>query len=78
MSGTNLALSDDAALVLFDLVHRWEHADSGLLPTLESGDRAALWELSAVLERSLSEPFQPGYSELVASARLRLAVANDG
>jgi len=66
-----LTLSPDEALVLFDLLHRWEDADSidsALLP----GEQTALWNLSALLERVLVEPFDPDYLRLITEARARL------
>ena len=59
-----VTLTADEALVVFDLLHRWEQSGEDgavLLP----GEQIALWALSAVLESTLGEPFAPNYSELV-------------
>jgi hypothetical protein len=65
-------LSSDEALVLFELLHRWE--DSGEIDTvLMPGERTALWALSGRLESILVEPFEVNYRELVDNARQRLA-----
>lgn len=67
-----LRLTSDEALVLFDWLHRCEDADRVLEPE-HRGEQAALWNLSALLERELTEPFQRDYRELVDQARARLA-----
>jgi pSer/pThr/pTyr-binding forkhead associated (FHA) protein len=67
-----IALSLDEALVLFELLHRWE--DSGEIDTvLMPGEQTALRALSGLLERSLVEPLEASYRELVDNARQRLA-----
>ncbi len=67
-----VTLSSDEALVLFELLHRWE--DSGEIGTvLMPGERTALWALSGYLESSLAEPLKVNYRRLVDDARQRLA-----
>jgi hypothetical protein len=67
-----VALTSDEALVLFELLHRWE--DSGEIDTvLMPGEQTALWALSGRLESILVEPFEGNYRELVHHARQRLA-----
>lgn len=67
-----LTLTSDEALVLFELLHRWE--DSGEIDTvLMPGEQTALWALSGRLESILVEPFEGNYRELVNYARQRLA-----
>jgi hypothetical protein len=67
-----VALTSDEALVLFELLHRWE--DSGRIDTaLMPGEQTALWALSGRLESVLMEPFEGNYRELVDHARRRLA-----
>ena len=69
MTGT---LTSDEALVLFELLHRWE--DLGEIDTvLMPGEQTALWALSCRLESILVEPFDGNYRELVDHARQRLA-----
>ena len=61
-----VTLTSDEALVLFELLHRWE--DSGEIDTASMpGERTALWALSGRLESILVEPFEGTY------ARQRLA-----
>jgi hypothetical protein len=67
-----VTLTSDEALVLFELLHRWE--DSGEIGTvLMPGEQTALWALSGRLESILVEPFEGNYRELVDYARQRLA-----
>jgi hypothetical protein len=67
-----VTLTSDEALVLYELLHRWE--DSGEIDTvLSPGEQTALWALSGRLESSLVEPFEGNYRELVDHARQRLA-----
>ena len=66
-------LSDDEALVLFDLLHEYGSSDDGrTLGVRNSAERHALWALSARLEKQLSAPFQPNYDELRSQARARI------
>ena len=66
-----ISLTADEALVLLELLHRWEDEEPAL--PLEQGEQEALWSLSAALEKILVEPFRPGYSEMVEQARTRLS-----
>jgi len=66
-----ISLTSDEALVLYDLLHRWED-DKLVTPPLNEAEQTALWSLSAVLERVLVEPFGPDYTRLVSEARTRL------
>jgi hypothetical protein len=67
-----VTLSSDEALVLFELLHRWE--DSGEIGTvLMPGEQTALWALSGHIESSLVEPLKANYRQLVDDARRRLA-----
>ena len=67
-----VTLTSDEALVLFELLHRWE--DSGEIGTvLMPGEQTALWALSGHLESTLVEPFEGNYRELLDHARQRLA-----
>ncbi len=66
-----ISLTGDEALVLFDLLHRWEDLELVTAPQHQA-EQVALWNLSAVLERVLVEPFNPDYASLVSEARARL------
>lgn len=65
-------MSADSALVIFDLLSRWEEAGTPG-PALDLAEWTALSELLAVLERALSAPFVADYRDLVEAARARIA-----
>lgn len=69
-----ISLTSDEALILFDLLHRWEDEDrvGGIQ---HHAEKVALWNLSALLERELREPFDPRYTDIVSAARTRLVPA---
>jgi hypothetical protein len=66
-----IPLTSDEALVLFELLNRWEDVGRVSAPQ-HKGEQVALWNLSAALERELQEPFGSEYGDLVAAARDRL------
>jgi hypothetical protein len=66
-----ISLTSDEALVLFDLLHRWEDDDQ-VAPPQNEAERIALWNLSALLERVMVEPFGPDYTRHVSEAQTRL------
>ncbi len=70
-----VTLTGDEALVLFDLLHRWQDAGQVSEPRHDA-ERVALWNLAALLERTLTEPFDPRYARLVVEARTRLTTAH--
>jgi hypothetical protein len=67
-----IRLTHDEALVLFELLHRWEDQDRVTQPE-HHADQVALWNLSCLLERELVEPFGLAYDHLINEARTRLA-----
>lgn len=72
-----LALNADEALVLFDLLSRWSDQDgpqkTPSLNCFESPvEQAVLSALSCLLERELTAPLSPDYTDLVSAARARL------
>lgn len=67
-----ITLTSDEALVLFELLHRWEDADQ-VSASHHQAKQVALWNLSALLERELGAPSDAEYGDLVAAARDRLA-----
>jgi len=64
------SVSPDEALVLFEVLHRWE--DAGGVSTPDRAETIALQALSAALESTLTEPFSPAYPDLLAAAKARL------
>jgi len=71
-----IELSRDEALVLFDWLARFNQTDQ--LDFLEAqAEQRALWNLEAILEKSLVEPLAPTYKELLEQARARLGDSNE-
>jgi hypothetical protein len=68
----SVTLSSDEALVLFELLHRWEDSDFYERADLQPGEVTALWAISGRLESLLVEPFKKNYGDLVDQARQRL------
>lgn len=68
-----IELTDDEALVLFELLFSYGNADDGRqLPVRYAAERNALWALSAQLEKRLVAPFQEDYQHQLSAARTRL------
>jgi len=66
-------LSEDEALVLFELLHEYGSSDEGReLKVSHVAERNVLWALSAQLEKSLIAPFQTNYADLLSKARARI------
>ena len=63
-------LTLDEALVLYEFLHRYTESDQ--LDIADQAEQRALWNLLAVLEKILVEPFDARYVELVTAARERL------
>ena len=61
----NIQLEKEAALVLFDFLDHYNDTD----PNLDPAHQHALWQLEAALEKTLVEPFQENYTELIAQAK---------
>lgn len=60
-------LAHSEALVLFDLLARW---DAGLsLPLPDAAEQQVLWKLEGQLEKTLVEPLEPDYAERLEKAR---------
>jgi hypothetical protein len=65
-----LRLSHDEALVLFDWLTRTDERTKAFGDLVEDqAEKRALWNLTALLERVLIEPFSAQYRELVDRAR---------
>lgn len=65
-------LTDDEALVLFELLHEYGEKDDGRMVTVgHAAERNALWALSGALERELVAPFKENYADLLAGAEAR-------
>jgi integrase len=66
---TPIELSRAEALVIFDWLSR--HEDAGTTPG-DDAEKTALNSLNAALERTLVEPFQTDYNEIVQAAKAQL------
>ena len=70
--GITLTLNADEALVLLEMLSRWEDTYPAR-EIVHPGEEYVLSAILARLEKSLVEPFRRDYLELVSSARERLA-----
>lgn len=77
MADITLTLDEDAALVLFDLIGRWDY-DEEALEVRDEGETIAMWKLMGTLESNVNGMFDPNYAELVARAKARLRGDADG
>lgn len=74
-----LELTNDEALVLFDLLFDYGEKDDGRnLIVRSAAERNALWALHAALEKQLVAPFEPDYAEQLAAARTRMEEQGGG
>ncbi len=65
-----LSLTREQALVLFEWLTREDEAEK--IPIAHPSEQRVLWDLQAMLEKSLAEPFASNYDEILAAARARL------
>jgi len=70
MKTMQLNLTEDEALVLFELLSRF--SEDSIFGIEDQAEMRALWNLQAVLEQALTEPFLQNYQTLLAAARDRL------
>ena len=70
-----VALSGDEALVLFEFLARF--CEDERLAIVDQAEEHVLWDLLAVLERELAEPFDPRYNPLLLEARARVRDSTD-
>ena len=75
-------LSKGELLVIFDFLVRsgeqWKASGDQPMETFvlakpDNGERTALWNLEAAIERTMVEVFAPDCSELIRRAKLKLA-----
>ncbi|MGZ3601476.1 MAG: hypothetical protein ACXWQR_14935 [Ktedonobacterales bacterium] len=64
-----IPLTSEEALVLFELLSRWVEVDTPQISLEHPAEYRVLWDILAVLEKTLVEPFMPDYRELVENAR---------
>ena len=62
----HLKFTHSEALVLFELVN---HLDTGPVAELAEAERRVVWQITAQLERLLTDPLKPDYQERLERAR---------
>ena len=68
--GVVIELSQDEALVLFEWLSRFNESEA---PSFEDqAEQRVLWDLEAMLESMLAEPFDPRYADILSAARARV------
>ena len=69
--GVTVRLSHDEALVLSDLLHRWEETNSlnELSIFEDKAERVVLWDLCASFDPTIDEVFRDDYSARLSQAR---------
>jgi hypothetical protein len=67
MAEITVELGDDEALVLFELLHRWE--TDGKLQVIDPSERHALERLQGAFERTLVAPLRSDYDAHLEAAR---------
>ena len=60
-------LTGDEALVLFEWIKRFNAQDHNDFE--DQAEARVLWDIEAMLEKTLVEPFDPEYDRLLAAAR---------
>jgi hypothetical protein len=76
-AGAIIRLTRDEAVVLFELLSRWESDEEKDYPPDNcfeaAGETSALLQILAQLESQLAEPFRSDYGEILKAARQRLS-----
>ncbi|MBI3560325.1 MAG: hypothetical protein HY080_01215 [Gammaproteobacteria bacterium] len=66
-----VTLSKDEALILFDWISRLNETDHPEV-FADNAEKLVLFNLEALLEKMLVEPFDANYAQIVADARERI------
>ncbi|OJJ15703.1 hypothetical protein BKI52_38120 [marine bacterium AO1-C] len=71
MEKVNIELSKNEALVLFEFLARFNESDH---PNLfeDQAEQRIMWNLEAILETKLIEPFYENYLEIIQQARAQV------
>lgn len=64
-----LVLSEAEALVLFELLTRWEATGQNTIIIEHQAEQRMLWDIQAMLEKQLVAPFSPDYLAILSAAR---------
>ena len=67
MSKVTIELTGDEALVLFDWITRFTQREDEEFEN--QAEEKVIWQIEAMLEKALVEPFKPDYDRLLAAAR---------
>jgi|SwirhisoilCB3_FD_contig_31_15457833_length_991_multi_2_in_0_out_0_2 hypothetical protein len=67
-----IELTRPEALVLFELLARWNERGSGDIHLEHQAEQRVLWDIEATLESALVEPLMPDYQDRLAQARQRI------
>lgn len=67
MDVLTLELGREAALVLYEWLARFDQTGSAAFE--DQAEQRVLWDVEALLERQLLEPFEPAYLARLALAR---------
>lgn len=70
-AGVPIVLSDDEAIVLFELLRRY--TESEVLDIVDQAEQRALWNLCCVFEKTGLPPFDGDYADALRLARERLS-----
>ena len=65
-----LELTKDEALILFEFLQRFD--DNMSLEIVDQAEERAMWNLHCLLQKQLTEIFDPSYKALLEAARDRL------
>jgi hypothetical protein len=66
----SINFTKDEALVLFEFLSRFSETDK--LSIEHQAEERALWNLTCIFEKELSEPFDKKYGDILSQARERL------
>jgi hypothetical protein len=76
MEQVHITISEDEALVLFELLERW--GDTENLSFDHPAEYIALMKISAQIDKSITTMFNSGYSILLESARQSVGEGFEG
>ncbi len=71
----SLQLSREEALVFFEWLSRFNKLEQRGFE--DQAEQRVLWNIKAMLESNLAEPFNPRYAELLAQARAKVRDPGD-
>jgi hypothetical protein len=74
-----IPLTEEEALVVFELLSRWQEAKESTPMTIELADRGEWWAMNNLLcaLEPIVDPFGSDYGDRLAAAKLAVAPADD-